>query len=55
MNCRAVVEQIAEMDNEENWVHDDVSVQIGDLVEIGDNFMVPVAEENDNRVEYYIL
>jgi hypothetical protein len=37
VNCRAVAEQIAEMDNEENWVHDGVSVQIGDLVEVGDN------------------
>jgi hypothetical protein len=43
------------MDNEENWVHDGVSVQIGDLVEVGDNFMVPTAEENDDGVEYYIL
>jgi hypothetical protein len=55
VNCRAVAEQIAEMDNEENWVHDGVSVQIGDLVEVGDNFMVPAAEENDDGVEYYIL
>jgi hypothetical protein len=55
VNCRAIAEQIAEMDNEENWMHDGVSVQIGDLVEIGDNFMVPAAEENDDRVEYYIL
>jgi hypothetical protein len=43
------------MDNEENWMHDGVSVQIGDLVEVGDNFMVPAAEENDDGVEYYIL
>jgi hypothetical protein len=43
------------MDDEENWVHDGVSVQIGDLVEVGDNFMVPAAEENDDGVEYYIL
>jgi hypothetical protein len=36
-------------------VHDGVSVQIGDLVEVGDNFMVPTTDENDNGVEYYIL
>ena len=49
------MEEIAEMDNEENWVHDNVSIQIGDLIDIGDNFMVPAAEENDDGVEYYIL
>jgi hypothetical protein len=55
VNSQAVAEQIAEMDDEENWVHDGVSAQIGDLVEVGENFMVPTVEENDNGVEYYIL
>jgi hypothetical protein len=43
------------MDNEENWVHNDILVQIRNLVEVGNNFMVLVAEEIDNVVEYYIL
>jgi hypothetical protein len=55
VNSWAVAEQIAEMDNEENWVHNDILVQIRNLVEVGNNFMVLVAEEIDNVVEYYIL
>lgn len=43
------------MDNEAKWVYDGISEDIGDLVEIGDNFMIPTEEDNEDGVEYYIL
>jgi hypothetical protein len=55
VNSRAIAKEITEMDDEENWVHNGISIQIGNLVEVVDNFMVPAAEENNDGVEYYIL
>lgn len=47
--------QIEMLDDEANWVHDGVSVEIGDLVCVGDNFMIPAESENEDGVDYYIL
>jgi hypothetical protein len=50
-----VAAQIEQMDDESNWVHDGVSLELGDLVLIGDNFMIPVEEDNEDGVDFYIL
>ena len=54
-SATAVAQQIEEMDDEANWVYDGISEEVGDLVEIGDNFMIPAEEGNEDGVEYYIL
>jgi hypothetical protein len=43
------------MNNESNCVHDGVSLELGDLVLIGDNFMILVEEDNKDGVDFYIL
>jgi hypothetical protein len=43
------------MDDETNWVHDGISLELGDLVVLGDNFMIHVEEENEDGVDFYIL
>jgi len=39
----------------ENWLHDRVSTEIGDMIEVGDNFMILVEEENEDGLHLYIL
>ena len=51
----AVAQQIEEMDNKAYWVYDGISKEVGNLVEIGDNFIIPAEEGNEDGVEYYIL
>jgi hypothetical protein len=51
----SVAAQMEEIDDEGNWVHDGVSLELGDLVEVGDNFMIPAEEENEDSVDFYIL
>jgi hypothetical protein len=36
-------------------VHDGVSLELGDLVVLGDNFMIPAKEENEDGFDFYIL
>jgi len=43
------------MDEVENWLYDGVSVEIGDMVQVGDNFMIPTKEDNEDGVQYYVL
>ena len=43
------------LDDEANWIHDGVSIEIGDLVGVGDNFMIPAECDNEDGVDYYIL
>ena len=38
-SATSVAIQIEEVDDEANWVHDGVSLELGDLVEVGDNFI----------------
>ena len=40
-SASSLAPQIAMLDDEANWIHDGVSVEIGDLVGVGDNFMIP--------------
>lgn len=54
-SASAVAEHVAEVDDEDNWVHDGVSTELGDFVEVGDNFMIPAEEDNEDGVEFYIL
>lgn len=51
----AVAEVIEELDDEANWMHDGVSMSLGDLVDVGDNFMIPAEDDNEDGVEFYIL
>jgi hypothetical protein len=55
VNTTAVAEQVEEMDEVENWLHDGVSVEIGDMVQVGDNFMIPAKEDNEDGVQFYVL
>lgn len=55
VSVRAIEEQVEDMDEAENMLHDGVSIEIGDLVEVGDNFMIPAEEENEDGVQFYIL
>ena len=55
LNASALAPQIAMLDDEANWIHDGVSVEIGDLVRVGDNFMIPAECDNEDGVDYYIL
>ena len=43
------------LDDEANWVHDGMSVEIGDLVCVGDNFIILAESKNEDGVDYYIL
>lgn len=55
MHAGGVAQQIEEIDDEANWVSDGISEEVDDLVDIGENFMIPAEEENEDRVEFYIL
>jgi hypothetical protein len=55
MSAGAVAEHVDEMDDEANWMHDGASEEIGDFVKLGDNFMIPAEEENEDGVDFYIL
>jgi hypothetical protein len=51
----AVAAHVEQMDVESNWVHDGVSLELRDLVLIGDNFMIPTEEDNEDGVDFYII
>jgi hypothetical protein len=36
-------------------VHDGVSLKLGDLVLIDDNFMIPAEKDNEDGVDFYVL
>ena len=47
--------QIALLDDEANWIHDGMSMEIGDLDGVDDNFMIPTESQNKDGMDYYIL
>jgi len=51
----AIVEDVKDIVDADIWVHYGESMEIGDLVEVGDNFMIPMEDDNEDVVEFYIL
>lgn len=57
-NVMVVQEQIDAHDDPEHWVHDGEDEEDGcsaDLLQVGDNFMIPAPPDNDEGVEFYVL
>lgn len=54
-NAANVICQVEENDDPEGWEFDGVREDLGDLVEVGDNFAVPAPPGNDEGVAFYIL
>jgi hypothetical protein len=47
--------QIEANDDSEEWKYGGVGEELGDLLQVGENFVVPAPDENDEGVEFYIL
>lgn len=47
--------QIEAHDDPEEWEYGGISEELGDLLQVGENFAVPAPDENDEGVEFYIL
>lgn len=54
-NAQAVRDQIQQFEHGEGFEFGGVSGQYGDLVEIGDNFVVPAEPGNEEGVEFYVM
>jgi hypothetical protein len=47
--------QIEANEDPKNWEYGGVDEEIGDLLQVGENFAVPTPEGNDEGVEFYVL
>jgi hypothetical protein len=47
--------QIEANEDPKNWEYGSVDEEIGDLLQVGENFAVPAPEGNDEGVEFYVL
>lgn len=50
-----VQQQIEANDDPANWLHGGLDLGHGDMTQVGDNFMIPAEEGNDEGVDFYIL
>lgn len=54
-DAEAVQVQIEEHNDPEQWFEEGADEHAGNIVEVGDNFVVPAEDGNEERVQYYIL
>jgi hypothetical protein len=54
-NTRLVYDTMDEHENEDDWEFGGEGGSVGDMLNIGDNFVVPAEEDNNEGVEFYIL
>ncbi len=54
-NVEFIVSFMVPKDNNDNWEYEYDDESMGDLLQVGDNFAIPFAKNNDEGVSFYIL
>ncbi len=54
-NNRLVSDHMEEYEDHEKWEFGGDGEDLSNLLQVGDNFVVPVVEGNDERVDFYVL